>query len=246
MNAADAADGVDQRERMAARLRLLLIALDHQDIAGFENGLDALVREREHGLFAHVARLTRSLHQEVSDMRFDEHLARLAGDEMPDARHRLDYIMQVTEKAAHRTLDLVDQARDITQQFKNTAELLGQAGTALAQTHPDAVSVGVAVFGAREDIDDATQRLRATLSELSQAQEYQDIAGQLIKRVITLVRNVENALLELLKVAGGLQPAATTPVIAPAGTLLGPTVAGRGPAAASQQDADALLANLGF
>jgi chemotaxis protein CheZ len=220
-------DGQDTRERMAARLRLLLLALESGDDAGFDNGLDALAREREQGLFAHVARLTRSLHEQVSDMRFDEHLARLAGDEMPDARHRLDYIMQMTEKAAHHTLDLVDQARAIGVRYQRIAET-------------------VEAPAARAELAEATQDLRTTLSELSQAQEYQDIAGQLIKRVITLVRNVETALLELLQAAGGLQSAPRAPITPSVSVLPGPAVAGRGPAAASQQDADALLANLGF
>ena len=37
--------------------------------------------------------------------------------------------------------------------------------------------------------------LRGTLSDLAQAQEYQDISGQIIKRVITLVCMVERSLL---------------------------------------------------
>lgn len=237
----------DDRLRLAEGLRGALDLLDTGDGAGFDARLEALIHEREGTLYAHVARLSRGLHQQVVAMHQDENLARLAGDEMPDARHRLDYIMQVTEKAAHRTLDLVDQARGLTDGLGRAADHLTEAETVLAETHPDTANIGVLMHGVADSLRTDAQRLRATLSELAQAQEYQDIAGQLIKRVITLVRNVETALMELLRLSGaGLQSAPAAPIRPATGFLPGPAVAGIGPAAASQQDADALLADLGF
>ncbi|MEQ1439312.1 protein phosphatase CheZ [Fontimonas sp. SYSU GA230001] len=236
----------DVRARTAQRLREVLAALEAGDDAAFEAGMDALAREREEGLFAHVARLTRELHQAVVEMRIDERLARIAGDEIPDARNRLDYVMQVTEKAAHRTLDLVEQARGIVGGIQTATGHLLEAEAVIADTHPDIANVGVLLHGAREAIGADIGRLRATLSELAQAQEYQDISGQIIKRVITLVRNMEAALLELLRAAGGgLQSVPPRPKQPIAAELAGPAVPGVS-TAASQQDADELLASLGF
>lgn len=237
----------DQRARTAQRLRQLLTAFEAGDDAAFEEGMDALAREREDGLFVHVARLTRELHQAVVDMRLDERLAHIAGDEIPDARHRLDYVMQVTEKAAHRTLDLVDQAREVTAGIERAAAHLAETEAVLSETHPDVANVGVLMHGVHEDLVGEAAKLRSTLSELAQAQEYQDISGQIIKRVITLVRNVETALLELLRAAGGgLQSVPPRPIQALSGELAGPAVPALGAVAASQQDADELLASLGF
>ncbi|HEY0973736.1 MAG TPA: protein phosphatase CheZ [Solimonas sp.] len=238
---------MDERAQLANDLRAALAAWDAGDTAAFDSRVDGLLRAREGNLYAHVARLSRGLHQQVVAMHQDEHLARLAGDEMPDARHRLDYIMKVTEQAAHRTLDLVDQARGITDGLQRAAVHLAEAETVLAETHPDTANIGVLMHGVADGLRADAQRLRSTLSELAQAQEYQDIAGQLIKRVITLVRNVETALLELLRISGGaLQAPAPAPITPTTVALAGPAVAGIGPAAASQQDADALLAELGF
>ncbi|MDD3764647.1 MAG: protein phosphatase CheZ [Nevskiales bacterium] len=233
------------RKEVAETLRGLIAALEAGDDGRFEAGLDALLRAREEGLFANVARLTRELHKAVLELRLDERLAQVAGDEIPDARHRLDYVMQVTEKAAHRTLDLVDQARTVTVGMQAAVERLDEAGALLREA--DHASVAVMLGEVRETLSDQSGHLRSTLSELAQAQEYQDIAGQIIKRVITLVRNVETALLELLRASGaGLQQRSERPIQALNGELPGPAVPGNGPAAASQEDADDLLASLGF
>lgn len=235
------------RAQTIERLRGALQALEQGDDAVFEARFDALVRLREEGLFAHVARLTRALHEEVMDMRLDTRLTQLAGDEMPDARHRLDYVIRVTETAAHRTLDLVDGARRLPVSMTRSAEHLTDASALLRDARPDAPAIGLLLDGVRESLDADAVHLRATLSELAQAQEYQDITGQLIKRVITLVCNVETALVELLRAAGGgLQSVPSRP-ITPLSEPPGPAVPGSTVgAAANQHDADELLASLGF
>jgi chemotaxis protein CheZ len=147
---------------------------------------------------ADVARLTRGLHEALAELQLDS---------------RLTYVADVTEQAAHRTLDLVEQARA-------QLETIGKLG-----------------------VD--TAPLRGTLNQLAVAQEYQDLSGQVIKRVVTLACGVESALLDLLRASGGsTAPLQKTPA-APLSGLHGPAVPG-GPKATSQQDADALLASLGF
>lgn len=237
----------DGRRRLADALREAVRLWDAGKTIEFDRAFEALLLQREKGLYAHVSRLTRGLHQQVVEMHYDKHLAQLAGDEMPDARHRLDYIMQMTEKAAHRTLDLVDQARAVTESLTVAAAHLKDAESVLAETHPDTANVGVLIHDVRTGLEADAARLRSTLTDLAQAQEYQDISGQVIKRVITLVRNVETALLELLRLSGApLQSAPSVPLKPASAVLAGPAVEGLGPRAASQQDADALLADLGF
>ncbi|HEX4896514.1 MAG TPA: protein phosphatase CheZ [Solimonas sp.] len=217
------------RASLASELRALLANLESADDAAFASRFDQLVRSREEGLFAHVARLTRQLHSAVTELRLDQRLTDLAGAEIPDARSRLDYVMRMTEQAAHRTLDLVEAASN---QSRQLAQLALRADPALAA-----------------ELAAANGRLRAHLSELAQAQEYQDLTGQIIKRVMTLVQGVESALLELLCAAGrqGLQTLPARPIAAlPASGLAGPAVPGLSTGAASQQDADELLASLGF
>jgi len=236
----------EARAQLSARLRDLLDAIERNDDAAVDAGMVALVRNHDESLFAHVARLTRGLHQAVVELRLDEQLATFAGDQIPDARSRLDYVMKVTETAAHRTLDLVDQARTVTDGLEQAVSHLGEAETVLSTAPPDVANVGVLIAEVASTLRTHGAFLRQTLSELSQAQEYQDISSQIIRRVITLVRNVETALLELLRASGGgLQSVPTRPIQALTGELPGPAVPGNDPSA-SQQDADELLASLGF
>ncbi len=220
MNAAVASD---ERLHLASCLRMLLSAVESGDEAGVERGLAELLRVREEGLFVHLARLTRELHRALGELGLDSRLSDLAGSGIPDACGRLDYVMQVTEQAAHRTLDLVDSTRALA------GNILGRA-TAMQDS------------AARQAILEDTTTLRHQLTELAQAQEYQDIAGQTIKRVIGLVRSVEQALLDLLR-AAGTRPTMTGMPPPPPRGLQGPALPGTGH---SQQDADELLASLGF
>lgn len=186
--------------------------------------------------YAGVARLTRNLHEGLRELGLDSRLSRFAGSEIPDACNRLDYVVQLTEDAAHRTLDLVDEARAV-------ADELVDVRLHMAQLQQEPGVAGVQLQGPELAVEDAERRLRQVLTALAQAQEYQDLSGQMIRRVIGLVRKVETALLELLG-AGGIQLGGDLPITPAANGLPGPALPGA--AAADQDDADKLLASLGF
>lgn len=202
----------------------------------------------EHAFYRQVAELTQRLHRAVTELRLDERLTRIVGDTIPDARDRLQHVVGMTEAAAHRTLDLIDGTRDSCAGILRTAERLRQTGDRLGSEH-----LGC---GARADLgaalrEDATQlqqnieHIRSQLNDMATAQEYQDITGQIIKRVITLVEEVDRALAELLGAHGGeLKARSGAPIPVANPDLPGPALPGR--PAANQQDADALLDSLGF
>lgn len=216
-----------ERSTLIAALKAWLERLESGGSIDAPPALAELLQSADHAFYRQVAELTRRLHTAVVELRLDERLNRLAGDRIPDARLRLQHVVTMTEEAAHRTLDLVEEMRGITLNIAATAQQIDGANPAV----PEAL------------IADAT-KLRAQLSELAMAQEYQDLTGQIIKRIIALVEEVERALLELLGAhAGALKPAAAMPIVEGKAELAGPVIPGQ--SAASQQDADALLASLG-
>jgi chemotaxis protein CheZ len=221
------------RAETAATLRALLAAYDRGDVASFDRGQAEFGRQQGDALYGRIARLTRELHEAMSEVRLDARLAELAGDQIPDARSRLDHVMRLTENAAHRTLDLVDEARQIASEVEVQSRRLALIGSAGGSVAPVVKALGTQATA-----------LRRTLSELAMAQEYQDLAGQTIKRVIALVVHVETALLSALR-GRPLPPRSEKRIDEdPRGALLGPTLPGE--PAANQQDADDLLAGLGF
>jgi chemotaxis protein CheZ len=234
------------RAEMLARLRGMLTALEDGDDALFEHGLAQLLRPREDGLLANVARITRNLHRTVNEVSCDSRLSQYVNAEMPDACKRLDYVVKLTEEAANRTLDLVDHSRVLARNVRDAGDRLlhiqDQVMAVVPQT-PSALSLSAQLLLLHKTIMDNADQLNGNLSALSQAQEYQDLTGQVIRRVIRLVRDVETALIELLRAAGPGQGGAVRAADTPG--LAGPAVPGVNQAA-NQSDADALLAELGF
>ena len=199
----------ERRAELEERLRAALVAVGNNDSDGIRAQLEAITAWRELPLMQNVAKLSREFGQALGDLPSTEAIR-----ELPDACARLDAVIQMTEEASHRTLDLVDVARD-----------------SLRDLHVS--------DPAQEAV---LQRIRGQLSEVALAQSYQDLTGQTLKKVAAAVRRVHDALAEM-----GLPPP-TAPApreddpLAPAG----PSLAGIDKPAASQSDADDLLADLGL
>jgi chemotaxis protein CheZ len=233
------------RSEYVQRLSEILAALEADDAGLFEQRLGQLIRLREEGLFVSLARLTRELHQAVRELNVDERLRELAGQEIPDARQRLDYVVQLGEQAAHRTLDLADDSRELLLKLVQAAADFERINAQLpAYGVPAPISVALAQVQAV--MLGVGSELRSNVSAISQAQEFQDLSGQVIRRVITLVHNIEAALITLLRLTSeGAKPTVVKIQATATGDLAGPAVPGLADGT-SQQDADALLAELGF
>lgn len=123
----------------------------------------------------------------------ESRIATLAVREVPDAKLRLDHVLQMTEEAAHRTLDLIER----------TAPLAGataKRAAALSDTLDSRSREEIRHFLAevRQDAD----QVRANLTEVMLAQGFQDLTGQILRGVRTLVGEVESVLQELATSAG--------------------------------------------
>ncbi len=206
---------------LAQRLEQLHLAASAQCWPEVERGMQELEEARCRPFAQAVRRMAMDLQAEMQALQLDSRLARVAA-EIPDARSRLDAVIQLTEDAATQTLDLVEDSRNYVMRLQ---ELVGQGAN-------------------WQEVGAIAAALRRNLTELSAAQAYQDLSGQIIRRVIGLVGTMEQTLGELMNLAG-IEPLESE---APAkGELMGP-VAGRQDKhnAASQADADDLLSDLGL
>ena len=205
---------MESAERLALA-RQLVAALEEGNVEGELACLQALQDVRTLPLLRHVAEITRDVHQSLLGLSDYPQLAEIAQVDMPDARQRLAYVMEKSEEAAHRTLSLVE-------------DLTPVADALAAETHP-----GIADHGAR---------LRAGLTEILMAQEYQDLTGQVIRRTIEIVDRLESKLVALI--ASELPGMQTRQAAASDGQ--GPVMRGESNAVNRQDDVDALLAELGI
>lgn len=190
--------------------------------------------------FARLGQITRQLHQAMSELGFDQHLQRIAS-EIPDARDRLSYVGQMTDAAAHKVLGLVEKARPgcgaIGAAAIEQEQLLQQALEA-GSAKPEVLHAALA-FAQKAHFHSQAQD--EALGEIMMSQDFQDLSGQVIKRVIDIITRTENQLLQLLSQSAPEHLAAAA--AAANEQLQGPQTPEK---ALKQDDVDDLLASLGF
>jgi chemotaxis protein CheZ len=176
----------------------------------------------------------------------------LAEKEVPDARQRLDHVLKLTDEAAHRTMDLVEQSGPLAERTAREAgELVGmwkkfRAREIKVDEFRSMIErLDVFLEASRVDMD----KVRGNLSEVLMAQGYQDLSGQIIRGVMKLVAELETALVDLVRLSRtGPHALPATPVNDTMHRGFGPAVPGidNGPSVSGQQDVDSLLAGLGM
>ncbi|AQS38880.1 chemotaxis phosphatase, CheZ [Shewanella psychrophila] len=226
-----------------------LLSQDEQSLA------DDLIRDIaapiQKELFDEVGRLTRQLHSAIVDFQVDDRLVELASTEIPDAKERLNYVIDMTEQAANKTMDAVEECLPLAnalttniQSVKPTWDRLMRREIELSEFKT--LCHDVQQFVERSELDSI--RLKDLLNQILLAQDFQDLTGQMIKRVIDLVREVENNLVSMLTVFGE-QPVSENP------TIVDSSVEAEGPimnaeqrddVVTGQDEVDDLLSSLGF
>lgn len=198
--------------------------------------------------FARLGAITRQLHEALIALGAGSELQTVVS-EIPDARERLAYVGRMTEDAANKVLNLVDVARPECETVASQGRELADSLRRLAEAPDMSVERARAMMklcaGYAERAASFAQAQHGVLGDIMLSQSFQDLSGQVIKKVIDIITRTEHQLLDLLvDSAPEQQPAAASaPSPAPASELAGPQV----PAKALKQDeVDDLLASLGF
>lgn len=195
--------------------------------------------------FDRLGQITRQLHQAIGELGLDVHLHRIAV-EIPDARDRLSYVGQMTERAAHKVLGLVESAKP---ECAQVAEHAQGARRELDRLLADPTSAAPAMRHGLEGLQGfvhaaamLADNQERTLTDIMMAQDFQDLSGQVIQKVIDIISRTESQLLQLLK---DTAPEHVTTAVASANAaqLQGPQAPDK---AMRQDDVDDLLASMGF
>lgn len=217
---------------------------------------DDLVRIRETSLFHELGKLTREFHNALTSFRLDSRISSLANDDIPDARDRLNHVITMTNDAADRTLNAVEESLPLCEKLSSSAIQLKTDWDRFQNRQMQADEFRILCRQLSEFLGttvDISSVLRSSLNEVLMAQDFQDLTGQIIKRVITLVEEVENNLINLIKlssqkVAPDSEEVKTEKTEAAFSELEGPQVPGREStdAVSGQDEVDGLLSSLGF
>lgn len=197
-------------------------------------------------VIAQLGQLTRKLHEALRELGYDRLLEDTA-KAIPDARDRLVYVANMTEQAAVRALNAIETAKPIQ-------DRLGQDAAGLAEEWDKlfARELSVDQFKALAErtrgflsgVPAQTEATGAQLMEIMMAQDFQDLTGQVIKRITDMAQDMESQLLKLLldNVAPERREAVESK-----GLLNGPVIRPVGSeTVTSQSQVDELLESLGF
>lgn len=214
MNAALHADSHEERAQIVEQLTHALAALERGNDADWRSSVDCLVQWRARPFLAGLAKLAGELEKALGAPQNSHEVGRQS---LLEACTRLEHVIEVTERASMRTLDLLDECR------------------ALVQLAPGADALPA----------ERITSLRSLMSEISLAQGYQDTTGQIILKVIALVRGV-HASLDGMGLADCLDPPNDAALREADSRGHGPAVPDLDQAAATQDDANDILKMMGL
>ena len=185
--------------------RSLVTALENNDEQLAAELTLSLGQSQESALFREVGKLTRELHDALNNFEVDARLIDLTENEMPNTRDRLNFVITTTENAAHKTLGYIDQTLPLTSELKKSAEKIDESWHRFRMKELSADEfrqLSKEIEAYLPFVKQHSEQIHANLSEMIMAQGFQDITGQVIRQVIDLVGEVENNLVQLVKVAG--------------------------------------------
>lgn len=197
-------------------------------------------------VFNRLGHLARQLHDSMRELGYDRILEDTAR-QIPDARQRLTYIAQMTEQAASRVLNATDIAKPLQDELLARAETMSARWDRMFANQLSVDEFKSLAADTRAFFKDAPAKVKTTnelLTDIMMAQDFQDLTGQVIRKVVDMVQALETQLLQVLIEA---MPAERKAEVS-TGLMNGPVISaeGRADVVASQSQVDELLESLGF
>lgn len=151
-------------------------------------------------LIQRIGHLTRTLRENMRELGLDKEIEK-AAEAIPDARDRLSYVASMTEQAAERALNAIDRAQPIQDHLETQANALDKRWDewfAEPKELDDAKSLVMDTRAYLGDVPTQVQATNAELLEIMMAQDFQDLTGQVIKRMMDVIKQIENELVQVL------------------------------------------------
>lgn len=228
--------------------------------------IENIVDCRDQHIFQSVGKLTRGLHDAIVNFNVDggeccnvQQEIHTNGCEFNDASNRLNYVIELTQNAAEKTMDMVEESAPISEDLAKEAAILKSEWAKLRKremTPEEFRTLYSRLENFFDEMDTSTSKLNKNLQAIILEQGFQDLTGQVLKRVISLVAEVEENLVSLVRIAGqvesvvGLEPEKVMEKAQESRDIKGegPQVKAeeRSDVVSSQDEVDDLLSSLGF
>lgn len=214
---------------------------------------------REQSLYQEIGLLTRSLHEAIKNIQIEYEVG--AGSEIADTSDRLGYVIEMTSKAANKTMDRVEEGMPLAQGIQQESKDLGKRWRQFMNKELKPAEFRELSYQLNDyfsKTEKSSDKIYQQLSDILMAQDYQDLTGQVIQRVTTMIKDVEERLVNLVAMAGQIDTITGTASdvhednnkqdqlagIAAEGPVV--NAEQREDVVSSQDDVDDLLSSLGF
>lgn len=174
--------------------------------------IQTITQSRDRHIFQTVGKLTRGLHNAIVNFHVDADLTKqppkIEDSDIHDASTRLSYVIELTQKAAEKTMDMVDEAAPIASNLGQEASVLRAEWARLKSRDISADEFRELyhrIDGFFEQTAIGTERLNKSLQDIVLEQGFQDLTGQVLKRVIGLINEVEKDLVQLVLMASQVE-----------------------------------------
>lgn len=159
--------------------------------------------QNEHGaeeVIQRIGQLTRTLRDSMKELGLDQQIEQ-AAQAIPDASERLRYVAAMTEQAAERSLNAVERAQPTQDKMESESQALFARWEA---TKPDSAPADNSELIAdtrhflAEQVPTQTGATQKELLEVMMAQDFQDLTGQVIKKMMDVICQIEQELVQVL------------------------------------------------
>ena len=237
----------------------LLRKIDDGDLGKVVEVVNSINDVRDRTLYEEIGKLTRGLHEAIKNLKAGDELSEQTG--MVQASDKLSYVMEMTDKAANKTMDLVEEGMPLNSEIQGGAEELHEEWQKFLRKElaPDdfrILSKKIDKYLLKTQM--SSKKISSNLSDILMAQDFQDLTGQVINRVTKLVTEVESRLVDLVAMAGEVDritgtthtepnsndiPQEGSKNVTPEGPQTDTSLDG---VVSGQDDVDDLLSSLGF
>ena len=202
---------------------------------------------QQEAVFNRIGHMARALHDTLGMLGYDKLIEKTVSA-LPDAKDRLAYVANLTEQAACRVLNATDIAGPLVDDIENSGKVLGGRwdmafANQLTTAEFKQLAVETRAF-MNEQLPTKTKATHAQLTEIMMAQDFQDLTGQVIKKIVALAQELESGLMGVL-----IEVLPDTKRTDEVNNLMnGPVINadGRTDVVVNQEQVDDLLDSLGF
>ena len=198
-------------------------------------------------IYERLGGIVRQLHDSLRELGYDRSLTNVA-TQVTDAQGRLEYIATLTEQAATKVLNAIDVSIPAQDVLAKDAQEISERWTLLFDGKLSIEELkklaGDSQLFSKQVVDSADAE-KARLLEIMMAQDFQDITGQLIKKIVKITQSLETELAQLLRdhAPESRTSAVTAAEFESTELMSGPSIPAN---ALAQNDVDSLLGDLGF